>query len=41
VYEVKVERVIDGRDQIEQLQAAVFELEQQMKLLAQDKDFLA
>lgn len=41
VYEVRVERVIDGREQIGQLQAAVFELEQQMKLLAQDKDFLA
>lgn len=26
VYEVKIERVIDGKEQIDQLQAAIFEL---------------
>jgi uncharacterized coiled-coil DUF342 family protein len=41
VYEVKIERVIDGKEQIDQLQAAVFELEQQMRVLAQEKDYLA
>jgi prefoldin subunit 5 len=38
---VKIERVIDGKEEIDELQAAIFELEQQLKQITQDKDYLA
>lgn len=41
VCEVRIERVIDGKQQIEQLQTAIFQLEQQLKQLSQDKDYLS
>ena len=41
MYEVKIERVIDGKEQIDQLQSVIFELEQQLKQLTQEKDYLS
>ncbi len=40
VYEVRIERVVEGKDQIEQLQSTIFQLQQQITQLTQEKQFL-